>query len=333
MTTRSFFLENTVFFDGKSNNTSMQEKELLEKSHNLEYTMGSGEKEIILSLLNDYIFKNVFGVEGHEHLLEFLVNTVLKDKGFKPVHNLILKNSEIIKQHNWQKTSALDIRADDENGNELDIEVQVREEENYKGRSLFYWVKLYSLQAKKGDFYTDLKPAICINFCNFILFPNDDKFHHCIMAKDIDENGEIYSQDLKLYFIELPKIKQIESKLEEIAYILKNLTEKTRDAMKSILLKDPVYEEIQAYFENCIEDEETSWAAIAHERAMLDYASGLYSAQQKGIREGIEKGLQQGAHEKAIETATKFLAMGLTVEQVVEGTGLSEQEILSIRNT
>ena len=37
--------------------------------------------------------------------------------------------------------------------------------------------------------------------------------------------------------------------------------------------------------------------------------------------------MSQGEHKKAIETAKKFLAMGLSVEQVASGTGLSPEEI------
>ena len=46
-----------------------------------------------------------------------------------------------------------------------------------------------------------------------------------------------------------------------------------------------------------------------------------------GEERGISIGLSQGAHQKAVETAKKFLSMGLSVEQVATGTGLSPEEI------
>ena len=46
-----------------------------------------------------------------------------------------------------------------------------------------------------------------------------------------------------------------------------------------------------------------------------------------GEKQGISLGITQGEHKKAIETAKKFLAMGLSVEQVADGTGLSVEEI------
>ena len=51
-----------------------------------------------------------------------------------------------------------------------------------------------------------------------------------------------------------------------------------------------------------------------------------------GIEQGIERGAEQGAETKAVEIALKFLKMGLSVEQIADGTGLSVEEIEEIRD-
>ncbi len=54
---------------------------------------------------------------------------------------------------------------------------------------------------------------------------------------------------------------------------------------------------------------------------------------EEGLAEGHEKGLKEGAHEKAIEAARKFLKMNVgTVEQIAEATGLSPEEVLTLKN-
>ena len=286
--------------------------------------MSSNSDEVILGLLHDYVFKNVFGVDGHEDVLKFLVNTVFTDKNFLPVKKVTLKNNELVRETNWQKTAVLDVRAEDEKGRSLNIEVQVQDNDNFRGRSLSYWSRLHILQEKKGELYKELQPTICINFLNFNLF-DDDKLHHCVMAKDIDEEGQIFSQDMQIHYIELKKIKKTETKLEQLAYIIKNLKEDTREAMENLLIKDPYYEQIQDYFENCVQDEQTRYEVIVRERNMKDYAGGLYAAQQRGI--------EQGARDAKLETAKKFIGMGLTIEQVVQGTGLTEEEVRLIHNS
>ena len=52
----------------------------------------------------------------------------------------------------------------------------------------------------------------------------------------------------------------------------------------------------------------------------------------EGLSDGISQGISQGEHQKAIETAKKFLAMGISIEQVAQGTGLSIDEIKLITN-
>ena len=64
--------------------------------------------------------------------------------------------------------------------------------------------------------------------------------------------------------------------------------------------------------------------AEAREKALKE---GREEGRNEGIAIGEERGISLGAYQKAIETARKFLSMGLSVEQVANGTGLSVEEI------
>ena len=48
---------------------------------------------------------------------------------------------------------------------------------------------------------------------------------------------------------------------------------------------------------------------------------------RQGKEQGFEAGLQQGAYQTKLETARSFLSMGLSPEQVAQGTGLSLEVI------
>ena len=48
---------------------------------------------------------------------------------------------------------------------------------------------------------------------------------------------------------------------------------------------------------------------------------------ENGFSAGEERGISLGVQQAKLETAKKFLAMGLSVEQVATGTGLSPEEI------
>ena len=70
------------------------------------------------------------------------------------------------------------------------------------------------------------------------------------------------------------------------------------------------------------EKEERNMYLTYTSRMMEFRREGLEEGISIGLTQGIERGREQGAYEKALETARKFLSMGLSPEQVVQGTNL-----------
>ena len=52
------------------------------------------------------------------------------------------------------------------------------------------------------------------------------------------------------------------------------------------------------------------------------FDEGFAEGREQGLQVGLQQGLEQGAHQKALETAKTFLSMGLSPEQVAQGTNL-----------
>lgn len=61
-------------------------------------------------------------------------------------------------------------------------------------------------------------------------------------------------------------------------------------------------------------------------RTERDFKNQLAYAEKKGREEGRE----EGAREKALETARTLLKLGVPVETVAAGTGLSLEDVLSL---
>ena len=53
-----------------------------------------------------------------------------------------------------------------------------------------------------------------------------------------------------------------------------------------------------------------------------DYATDIAVKQEEAFAIGLERGIERGAYENKLETAKTFLSMGLTPEQVAQGTNL-----------
>jgi predicted transposase/invertase (TIGR01784 family) len=48
---------------------------------------------------------------------------------------------------------------------------------------------------------------------------------------------------------------------------------------------------------------------------------------EKGIEQGIEKGTKKGAFEKALETASVLKKAGVSMDLIIESTGLTKEDI------
>ena len=68
--------------------------------------------------------------------------------------------------------------------------------------------------------------------------------------------------------------------------------------------------------------------AVQREEA---YEDGLSKGLQQGISQGISQGIKQGAYQEKLETAKNFISMGLSIEQIAKGTGLSLEVIQTLK--
>ena len=86
--------------------------------------------------------------------------------------------------------------------------------------------------------------------------------------------------------------------------------------IKYCIANDILSEFLKTYYEEVAEmlnlqyDQEAEFRAIRQE------------AREEGLKEGREEGIEQGIEQGKLETARNLLKMGLTLEQVMEGTGL-----------
>ena len=81
-----------------------------------------------------------------------------------------------------------------------------------------------------------------------------------------------------------------------------------------------------------ITDDMRAWAIrLSREGGEMDRLARLKIARREGIAEGEKRGREQGSHSAKLETARNFLRMGLSKEQVAQGTGLSLEEIQNLK--
>ena len=61
-----------------------------------------------------------------------------------------------------------------------------------------------------------------------------------------------------------------------------------------------------------------------------DRASCINEGYRQGIEQGLEQGFADGSYKTKLETARNLFRLGLSIENIAEATGLSEEEVKSI---
>ena len=149
----------------------------------------------ILSPKIDLVFKMLF-VRDVE-VLSDLVNCVMDLPEGAKIRSLEVKNPAILPEEMGGKFIVLDIKAEDQTGRRLDVEMQVRKYESYSKRSLYYMCKMYVEQLESGDDYKELKPVVGIHFLDYEAFEGIPEFHFRFSFKDL-RHPEICLPDRRL---------------------------------------------------------------------------------------------------------------------------------------
>ncbi len=275
------------------------------------------EKRFI-SLLSDTTFKHFFKIEDYK---EFF-NTIIK-----PIINMDIKDFELydaeLNSGNEKRDYRLDILLV---SNLVDIVISIEmnqfpsEETKYKDR-----LYIYSLLAKSLNSGEDIKKkkVIQINF-NKEKHPYVSKGSFYLMDKVT--NREI--KDFEIYEVYLENYKGIRynGDNKEEAY-LSLFTATSYEELREIAGDDKEALKIVDELERLGIDDKFG---VVYDNEMMQKKM-INTARNWGYDDGKEagkaEGLEEGAKAKEIEIAKNLLNMGISKENIIKATNLSEEEI------
>lgn len=286
------------------------------------------------TLLNpqiDFVFKKIFGTEKNKPILINFLNAVIKPT--TPIKDVEIKNNDIDKDFIEDKFSRLDVKATTSNKEHINIEIQVKNEYNMIQRTLYYWSKMYSEQIQNRDNYSKLERTVCINILNFKYLKND-KYHNAYRLKEITSNEEL--TDLQeIHFIELPKFNEIGNKenvdvekMDALEKWLEFLVEPESNTVRQLELSNEEIRLAKSELYKLSMDSKEREQYNMREKAIYDRISALENSEAKGKREGILEGKLEGK----LEVAKKLLIANVDMDIIVSSTGLSEDELIKIKN-
>ena len=232
----------------------------------------------------DLLFKMIF--VKHEELLIQLVAQLLGIRR-QSIENFVITNPEIPPEVVGDKFCRLDINMTVD-GQRVDLEIQVANEESYPERTLYYWAREFSTALAQGGRYADLPRTIVISILAFRLFTCDEYYSE---YKVLEVSRHIpLSDKLCLKFFELPKLPEELNEENELLLWLMLFRAETEEELASIeALGVPVMDQaIEAYRVVTATDEFRELERQRH-YAALNRASALSHAAEVGAEVEREK--------------------------------------------
>lgn len=280
--------------------------------------------EKYINPFTDFGFKKLFGTEPNKDLLIDFLNQVLP-----PIHqiqDLTYLNNEHLGNAELDRKAIFDLYCVSNSGERFIVEMQKAKQNYFKDRSVYYSTFPIQEQALRGDWNFKLSAIYTVGILDFIFSEDklDNEVLHTVQLKN--QKNVIFFDKLTYIYVELPKFNKAEDALktsfDKWLYVLKRLPElEKRPAALQERIFQKLFEaaEIAKFSKNESELYESSLKYYRDLKNVID------TAEDEGERKGVEKTINK--------VAIEMLKEGENISKIAKYTGLTEDEIESIRTS
>ena len=301
----------------------------------------------------DWGFKRLFGQEFSKDLLINFLNDLFE--GEFQIKDVTFKDKEQLGDTNDLRGCIFDIYCVTDDDKHFIVEMQNRWVPFFVNRSIYYASKAFVAQRKKFD-EAGVRTAVLYQFvpvyvvCIMNFMPKEHevtKFRTDVALRE-KSSDSVFSDKLRFIYLSLPFFdkseEECETGFEKWIYVLKYMevlerlpftaqkkifdhlakladvrclsSEEQEKYDESIKAADDYYSGLYGSY---VEGEETGMAK--------GIAKGMAKGMAKGIAKGMAKGRAEGELSKGLEIARNLLAMGMSWPQIMQITGLTEEEL------
>ncbi len=263
----------------------------------------------------DKAFKEIMMKEENFNILKKVLETILKVR----IQEIKLQPLNLNTGNIHIKGKEVDLLVITEQG-KIEVEVNTYYNDYVRVRNFSYITSIYNNQVTVGEKYNEDTNIIQINL-NYGV--KDTEYKRIYKVRD--ETGKEYIKNFCIYEINMEKLKEIwydknELEIEKNKYLLM-LDMEINDLKK--LSEDRVVKEYMEKIEKLNEDSIfINWITKEKDEQMIKNTQ-LYRATQEGINIGINQGFQQ----RNMEIAKNLLNKNMSVEDIMDITGLTREEI------
>ena len=293
----------------------------------------------------DFGFKKIFGEEPNKDLLMDFLNELLRPQNYA-IKDLTYKKAEHLGASDIDRRVVFDLYCENEKGEKFIVEMQKTKQTYFKDRTLFYSTFPIQEQAIRGkDWNYGLKAVFAVALLDFTFDDEDGDKPIVNRVQLIDKDTcKVFYDKLTYIFVQVPNftktIDELETHLDKWLYVLKHMEKFDRIPEK---IKDKIFQKVfnLAEYHNLSQEEREAYEdSLKYYR---DLKNSLDTAKDEGYKKAedtykpmLEQAQQQAeaerkqreeAHQRNIASAKEFLKLGVSVEKIMEITGLSKEEI------
>ncbi|MBL1008774.1 MAG: Rpn family recombination-promoting nuclease/putative transposase [Escherichia coli] len=271
----------------------------------------------------DLTFKKIFG--NHPARTISLLNALLPLSEEEQIHEIKYLPTELVPEINSYRYAIANILCTDAKSNKFCVVIRIEWSNFFEQRVQFQASELYVNPTIKQKKYFAQYPTYSLNLINDTFKYDTPEFiHNYRIVYDKDTHQVI--EGLHFTFIELPKFMphSVADKRMMVLW-LRFLTEIDEDTQEipSELLKDPeigkAIEELEIFDFTDVELRvyDKFWDSVSVERTLLD----------DSYQKGLEEGRKVAELNKVLQIARNLLNLGLSISEIIEITGLTQEQI------
>jgi len=273
--------------------------------------------EKYINPFTDYGFKKLFGEEPNKDLLLDFLNELLKNEQGH-IKDLTYLKTEHLGTSDIDRKAIFDLYCENGKGEKFIVELQKSKQNFFKDRTVYYSTFPIKEQAKRADWDYELKAIYTIAILDFI-FDSDkkepEKYRYDVKLTDI-ETKEIFYDKLTFIYLEMPKfnksIDELENRFEKWLYVIKNLNKLDRIPDK---LREQIFDKL---FETAEIAKFTPDQVRSYEDSLNYY---------RDLKNSIDTAKDEGK----IEIAKNMLSKGYDMDEIIDLTGLTKQQIEKLK--
>ena len=273
--------------------------------------------------LDPTVAKQLQAPSGHEEILVKLLNDLL------PVHVDAVKYlpNEIPVVSEKERRSVFDVICTNETtGERFLCEMQRHADSDMDDRLLFYGSSLIQKQIERGAKKYKLQTVYVICVADYIRHHSvevpDNLFFFSYRFTEMSNPFDVLTDKLQFYYLELPRLQKVwdtaETNQERWCYLFGNLS-----TFASIPLNASGFEPVFKVAET----------GEMNDTQLKDYLGAMITEYDKLVigEYNREEGRKEGRAEERLLIAQKMLAAGIPDEQVMNITGLSQEELDALK--